>query len=79
MVAKGLEPLDREHMSPSVSEPGSASLRLLGVANLPDWVKPGICREVTGVCTCRAPRGGRGGRVWKDTSRNLGGPMWLGV
>jgi hypothetical protein len=66
-------------MSPSESEPDSASLRTLCVANLPDWAKPDTCREGTGRCICRAHRGERGERVRKDASRNLGDPLWLGV
>ena len=66
-------------MSPSESEPDSASLRTLGVVNLPERAKPDTCREETGRYTCRAPRGGWGERVRKDASRNLGDPLWLGV
>jgi len=79
LVAKGLGTLDCERMSPSESEPDSASLHTVGAANLPDWVKPDTCREGTGTCTCRAPRGDWGGRVGKDASRNLGDPLRLGV
>jgi len=62
-------------MSPSESEPDSASLHAMDVANLPEMVKPGTCRVETGICTCRASRGDRGERVRKDASRNLGDPL----
>ena len=73
--AKGWRALDRERMSPSESEPVSASLHKMSVANLPDWAKPDTCREETGVRTCRALRGDRGERMRKDPSRNLGDPL----
>jgi hypothetical protein len=79
MDAKGLIPLDRKRVSPSASEPGSASLHeILGVAKLPKMMKPATCREETDLCTCRAPRGDRGGRARKDAPRNLGDPLRLG-
>lgn len=78
LVAKGLIPLDRERMSPSESEPVSASLHRVGVANLPEWAKPDTCREETGMRTCGALRGDRGGRLRKDAPRNLGDPLRLG-
>jgi len=37
-----VEALGGEAVSRSVSEPDSASLHLLGVANLSLWVKPGL-------------------------------------
>ena len=77
--AKGLTAPDRERVSPSESEPVSASLHKSGAANLPDVVKPGTGREATSTCTCRAPRGGRGERARKDASRNLGDPLGPGV
>jgi hypothetical protein len=70
--------MDRERVSPSASEPGSASLHIVGVAKLPEMMKPGTCGEATGVCTRGAPRGDRGGRARKDASRNLGDPLRLG-
>ena len=79
VVAKGLVALDRERVSPSVSEPDSASLHDVGVASLSDWVKPGTGVEVTTVSTHWAPRGDWGGRARTDASRNLGGPaVWVG-
>lgn len=66
-------------MSLSASEPDSASLRKVGVANLPEMVKPDTCREATGVCTGKAPRGERGRRARKDVPRNLGDPLRRGV
>ncbi|MCP4682047.1 MAG: hypothetical protein GY864_06925 [Desulfobacterales bacterium] len=65
-------------MSPSESESDSASLRSLGVAKLPEMLKPDTCWEATGTCTCRAPRGGWEERAQTDTSRNLGDPLRLG-
>ena len=76
--AKGGKPLDHKRVSPSASEPGSASLHLLGVAKLPDKMKPVTCREEMDICTCRASRGDRGERARKDASRNLGDPLRLG-
>jgi len=38
----------------------------MGVANLPDEVKPGTCKEATSKSTYRAPRGEKGGRMRKD-------------
>ncbi len=70
--------MDRKRVSPSVSEPGSASLHKVGVASSPEMVKPDTRKEATGVCTCGAPRGDRGGRAWKDVPRNLGDPPWIG-
>ena len=78
-AAKWRDTTDRERVSRSASEPDSASLRQVGVAKLPEMPKPVTCREATGVCTCRAPRGGWGRRARKDASRNLGGPLWPGA
>jgi hypothetical protein len=78
MNAIGVDPLDRERVSPSASEPGSASLHQSGAAKLPKMMKPVTCREETGICTCRAPRGDRGERARKDASRNLGDPLRCG-
>jgi hypothetical protein len=70
--------MDRERVSPSASEPDSASLRKVGAAKLPEMPKPATRKEATGVCTCGAPRGGWGGRARTDASRNLGDPLRLG-
>lgn len=79
MGAKGLTPLDRKRVSPSASEPVSASLHdKVGAAKLPKVMKPATCGEATAMGTCRAPRGDRGGRARKDAPRNLGDPLWLG-
>jgi hypothetical protein len=75
LVTKGWRAPDRERVSLSVSEPDSASLHKVGVANLPDRAKPDTCREATGGSTCRAPRGDRGKRARKDGPRNLGDPL----
>jgi hypothetical protein len=79
LVAKGLGALDCERVSLSVSEPESASLHKVGAVNRPDTVKPDTCREATGVCTCKTPRGERGKRARKDGPRNLGDPLRRGV
>jgi hypothetical protein len=76
--ARGANPLDRDRVSPSASEPDSASLHRLGVAKLPEMLKPVTCRKETSMGTCRAPRGDRGERVRKDASRNLGDPLQPG-
>ena len=52
--------------SRSASEPVSASLRKLGVVNLPEMVKPKTDDEATGASSRRAPRGGRGRRSRRD-------------
>ena len=75
MDAKGVCPLDRKRVSPSASESDSASLRSVGVAKLPEMMKPVTCREETSMCTGRAPRGGWEERARKDASRNLGDPL----
>ena len=71
--------MDRERVSPSASEPDSASLRNPGVVKLPKMLKPVTCKEAAGVCTCGAPRGGWGERARKDEPRNLGDPLRRGV
>ena len=50
----------------AVRELGSASLHKLGVASLPDEVKPTSVREETTECTDRTPRGERRQRVPKE-------------
>jgi hypothetical protein len=77
-TAKWRASTDHKRVSPSASEPGSASLHTTGVANLPDMMKPDICREETGVSTCRTPRGDRGERARKDAPRNPGDPLQPG-
>jgi hypothetical protein len=72
--AKRITASDRERVSPSESEPDSASLRYLYVASLPKVVKPGTDSEATVKSTCRAYRGGWGERARKAASRNLGDP-----
>lgn len=47
-------------------ELGSASLRKVGVASLPDEVKPASVREATTVGTDRTPRGERRQRARKE-------------
>jgi hypothetical protein len=77
--AKRLIASDRERVSPSESEPDSASLRSLCVANLPRMMKPEAHREATTESTCGAHRGGWGERARKEASRNLGDPaVWVG-
>ena len=78
MDTKGAIPPDRERVSPSASEPDSASLYLMGAAKRPGKLKPATCGEETSICTCRASRGDRGGRARKDAPRNLGDPLRLG-
>jgi hypothetical protein len=67
--------LDGEGVSPNASEPDSASLRYFLVANLPERAKPTTRTEERSTNRCGARRGGWGGRVPKERSRNLGGPM----
>jgi hypothetical protein len=72
----GRKPLDSEDVSPSASEPDSASLRSTVVANPPDMAKPAICGyDPRSRKDRRTTRGGWGGRVSKDQPRNLGGPV----
>ena len=47
-------------------ELGSASLHIVGVASLPNEVKPAPGREATTVGTDRTPRGERRQRAWKE-------------
>src|SRR2546427_1145323 len=50
----------------AIRELGSASLHKLGVASLPNEVKPAPGREATTVGTDRTPRGERRQRAWKE-------------
>ena len=67
-----------EPASRNKSELDSASLRKVGVANLPDWTKPAILGEATLVRSRWTPRGGWRQRVGKEKSRNLRGPAVIG-
>ncbi len=51
MDAKGANPLDRDRVSPSASEPDSASLHQWSVANLPEKVKPAAVSEAMSIGT----------------------------
>ena len=63
-----------EPASRNVNELDSASLRYVGVANLPELVKPAIAGEETLQSSQRTPRGGWRQRVGKGKSRNLRDP-----
>ena len=63
-----------EPVSRNANELDSASLRKVGVANLPDWTKPAIIGEATLVRSRWAPRGGWRQRAGKEKSRNLRDP-----
>ena len=63
-----------ELASRSASELESASLHTVGVASLPEKLKPAIEREATGVCTDRTFRGERRQRAGTERPRNLGDP-----
>lgn len=73
--AKGMNSLDGEGMSPNESEPDSASLHQAMMTNLPEMAKSGTYGEVRSERTRGIIRGDRGGRVPKERSRNLRGPM----
>ena len=64
-----------EPVSRNASELDSASLRLLGVTNLPDWLKSVTDEEAIPESIRRAPRGGWRQRAGKEKSRNLRGPQ----
>src|ERR1043166_6367041 len=49
-------------------ELGSASLHVMGVASLPNEVKPALDREATTVGTDRTPRGERRQRARKESA-----------
>ena len=63
-----------ELASRNASELDSASLRNVGVAMLPDWLKPAAIGQETFICSRWAPRGGWRWRVRKEKSRNLRDP-----
>ena len=63
-----------ELASRNASELDSASLRNVGVAMLPDWLKPAAIGQETFVCSRWAPRGDWRWRVRKEKSRNLRDP-----
>ena len=64
-----------EPASRNESELDSASLRLMGVTNLPDMVKSATNGEVIPECNHWAPRGDWRQRVGKEKSRNLRDPV----
>ena len=66
-----------ELASRNASELDSASLRNVGVAMLPDWLKPAAIGQETFVCSRWAPRGDWRWRVRKEKSRNLRDPSRL--
>ena len=66
-----------EPASRNASELDSASLHYMGVANLPERVKPATDDEATPSCNRGAPRGDWRQRVGKEKSRNLRGPRWV--
>ena len=68
------EAWEGESVSRNTCELDSASLRLLGVAKLPEMLKPDAAGEVTFACNQRTPRGGWRRRIEKGMQRNLGGP-----
>ncbi len=63
-----------ELASRNASELDSASLHNVGVAMLPDWLKPAAIGQETFVCSRWAPRGDWRWRVRKEKSRNLRDP-----
>jgi len=67
-------PQDNEEVSPSESEPISASLHRVAVVSLPEMVKPITGWEETSERANRAAWGDRGGRASKGCHRNLGYP-----
>ena len=64
-----------EPVSRNASELDSASLRYVGVTNLPDMAKSVTVDEATPECNQRAPRGGWRQRAGKEEHRNLRGPV----
>ena len=66
-----------ELASRNAIELDSASLHKVGVAMLPDWLKPAAIGEETFVCSRWAPRGDWRWRVRKEKSRNLRDPNRL--
>jgi len=63
-----------EPASRNESELDSASLHYVGVANLPDLLKPAIAGEETLQSSQRTPRGDWRQRAGKEKSRNLRDP-----
>ena len=63
-----------EPVSRNVNELDSASLHYVGVASLPELVKPVIADEETLQSSQRTPRGDWRQRAGKEKSRNLRGP-----
>ena len=68
-----------EPVSRNVSELDSASLRYVGVTNLPDWTKSAIAGEVTLESNRWTPRGGWRQRAGKEKPRNLRDPLSAAV
>ena len=66
-----------ELASRNASELDSASLRNVGVAMLPEVLKPAAVGQATFVCSRWAPRGDWRWRVRKEKSRNLRDPSGL--
>ena len=66
-----------ELASRNAIELDSASLHKVGVAMLPDLLKPAAVGEETFVCNRRAPRGDWRQRVRTEKSRNLRDPNGL--
>ena len=66
-----------ELASRNASELDSASLHKVGVAMLPDWLKPAAIGQETFVRSRWAPRGDWRWRVRKEKSRNLRDPSRL--
>ena len=68
--------MDGEGLSPSESEPDSASIRgRMAVARRPESMKPVISGEEMGKSTRWTVRGGWGERDPKDRQQVLGDPM----
>src|SRR5436190_21776945 len=61
-----LKPGEANARAVASRELGSASLHILGVASLPNEVKPAPVWEATTVGTDRTPRGERRQRAWKE-------------
>jgi hypothetical protein len=64
-----------ELVSRNTSELDSASLRNVGVAKLPEMLKPETIGEATPMSNRWAPRGGWRWRARKEKSRNLRDPI----
>ena len=76
---RALKPCKAHGASRSESEPGSASKRKVESGQPFRDGEASIGGEVTGMCTRRALRGGRGQRVPREESRNLGDPACWGI